>query len=109
MALASLRLPTYLAQSVYHYFRQFRLDGTWERIHSALRERVRVRLKRNPQPSAGIVETASRGQEHRGGWRRAWLHDGAKKVKGTKRHLLVDTQGFVLRAKVHTERKGDGL
>ena len=46
-------------RSVYHYFRQFRLDGTWARVHAALRERVRVRLKRNPQPSAGIVDSQS--------------------------------------------------
>ena len=46
-------------RSVYHYFRQFRLDGTWARVHTALRERVRVRLKRNPQPSAGIVDSQS--------------------------------------------------
>ena len=105
MAVASPRLRTPW-RSVYHYFRQFRLDGTWERLHAALRERVRVRLKRDPQPSAGIVETASRGQEHRGGWRRAWLHDGAKKVKGTKRHLLVDTQGFVLSDPFKTIMRG---
>jgi len=40
-------------KTVYHYFRQFLLDGTWERMHAALRERVRVRTKRDPQPSAG--------------------------------------------------------
>jgi putative transposase len=33
------------------------LDGTWERLHAALRERVRVRLKRDPQPSAAIVDS----------------------------------------------------
>jgi putative transposase len=47
-------------RSVYHYFREFRLDGTWERIHAALRERVRVRLKRNPQPRAAIVDSQGR-------------------------------------------------
>jgi putative transposase len=89
-------------RSVYHYFREFRLDGTWERMHVALRERVRVRLERNPQPSAAIVDSRSvkttgvRG-EGRG-------YDGGKKVKGTKRHLLVDTEGFVLRAKVHSAK-----
>jgi putative transposase len=37
-----------------YYFRRFRLDGTWERMHAAsLRKRMRVRLKRNPQPSGG--------------------------------------------------------
>jgi transposase len=35
-------------KTVYHSFRFWRLDGTWERVHAALRQRVRVRLKRNP-------------------------------------------------------------
>src|SRR5215212_2147222 len=43
------------------------------------------------------------GQEHRGGRRRARLRRG-KKVKGRKRHLLVDTEGFVLKAKVHSAK-----
>jgi putative transposase len=46
-------------QTVYHYFRTWRLDGVWERVHAALRERVWVSLQRNPQPSAGIVDSQS--------------------------------------------------
>ena len=46
-------------RSVYHFFRRFRLDGTWARVLAAIRERVRVRLKRDPQPSAGIVDSQS--------------------------------------------------
>jgi putative transposase len=46
-------------KTVYHYFRFWRLDGTWEKLHAALRQRVRVRLKRNPQPSAAIVDSQS--------------------------------------------------
>jgi putative transposase len=49
-------------KTVYHYFRFWRLDGTWERMHSALLRRVRVhlqRMKRNPQPSAAIVDSQS--------------------------------------------------
>ena len=45
--------------TVYWYFRKWRMDGTWERVNRALRERLRVRLKRDPQPSAGVVDSQS--------------------------------------------------
>ena len=88
--------------TVYHYFRKWRIDGTWESINRAIRERLRVRLKRDPQPSAGIVDSQSIKTTGVGGEERGY--DGGKKIDGRKRHLLVDTEGFVLKAKVHSAK-----
>jgi putative transposase len=75
--------------TVHHWFRTWRSAGTWEKLNAALRERLRARIKRNTQLSATIVDPQSVKTTGVGGERG---HDSGKKVKGRKRHLLVDTQ-----------------
>jgi putative transposase len=85
-------------KTVYHSFRRWRLDGAWERIHTALREALRLHVGRDPQPSAEIIDSQSAMTTEQGG---PHSFDGVKNINGRKRHLVVDTQGLVLKVVVH--------
>ena len=80
-------------KSVYHYFRCWRNDGTWQRIHDTLRAVVRRQAGRHKHPTAGCLDSQSIKTTAIGGVRG---YDKAKNVKGRKRHILVDTQGLLL-------------
>lgn len=96
--------------TVYGSFRASQHDGTWERLNDSLRTLVRQRAGRKPQPFAAILDCQSAKTTVKGEPRG---YDGAKKLNGRKRHLLVDTGALVLRAVVHPanvpDREGAGL
>ena len=54
-------------QTVYHSFRLWRDDGTWERIHTAVRDQARQRQGRNAQPSGAILDSQSARTTEKGG------------------------------------------
>jgi len=83
--------PTW--QSVYYYFRRWRDDGTWQRIHDTLRAEVRQQAGRHTHPTAGAMDSQSVTTTQVPGERG---DDGGKQVKGRKRHILVDTIGLLL-------------
>jgi putative transposase len=70
----------------------------WEYINTTLRQRLRQEAGREQEPSAAIMDSQSVKTTERGG---VHGYDGGKKINGRKRHLLVDTTGLVLQAKVH--------
>src|SRR5438477_3747572 len=75
-------------QSVYYYFRVWRDSGIWQRLHATLRAAVRRAAGRHKHPTAGCLDSQSVKMAAGPGVRG---YDSGKKVKGRKRHLLVDT------------------
>src|SRR6516164_1491599 len=85
--------------TVHTWYRRWRRDGTWERIHEALRRHVRQAAQRNPWPRRSAVDSQSVKTPAAGG---DSGFDSGKKVKGRKRHIWVGSMGLLLAVVVTT-------
>jgi len=90
---------------VYYYFSKWRDEGVFDQINRELHGKIRKQRGRAPSPSVGIIDSQSVKTTRVGGQERGW--DGGKKIKGRKRHIVVDTQGYLLSVKVHTANRHD--
>ena len=85
-------------QTVYRWFTRFRDDGTWEDLNHRLVSLDRESIGRDADPTAAVIDTQSVKTTEAGGPNG---YDAAKKIKGRKRHALVDTAGRPLEIQVH--------
>lgn len=88
--------------TLHDYLDRWNYDGTLERIHHALYVKCREQLGREASPTACVMDSQSVKSAEKGGPNIDQTgYDAGKKIKGKKRHVLVDTVGLLLHAVVH--------
>ena len=90
--------------TVWWYFRCWRREGLWVRLHRVLYPLVRTKAGRRPKPSVAIMDSQSVKTTEMGGIRG---FDGHKRVKGRKRYILVDTLGLLIAKRVEPANVSD--
>ena len=93
-------------QTVYHVFGQWSQDHTWEWLNARLRARVQGSGGKRSRPTAAILDSQSVKSDAHGG---QVGYDAGKRIKGRKRHLLVDTLGMLLEVWVSSTSTGDAV
>lgn len=103
-------LPTNFGpwQTVYFYFRKWKTEGVFEELMHHLRQVVRKTKGRNSSPSIGIIDSRSVRTSHHVD-RAEYGIDGGKKVKGRKEHIIVDSLGLPMAARVHAANIHDSV